>query len=62
MLNNKVPYSILGVELKGSPTFVQFVPATRHDTSPPSFPAAVMALSVIGVSLSLLCSATTKVL
>lgn len=43
-------------------TFAQFVPATRQDTSPPSLPAAVMALRVMGVNLSLLCSATTKVL
>lgn len=44
------------------PTFAQFVPATRQDTSPPNLLAAVMALRVIGVSVSLLCSATTKVL
>lgn len=59
---NKHTESILGLESKVLPTFVQFVPATRHATSPPSLLAAVMALSVIGVSLSLLCSATTKVL
>lgn len=45
-----------------SPTCAQFVPATRQVTSPPSLLAAVMALSVIGISFSLLCSATTKVL
>lgn len=44
------------------PTVAQFVPATRQDTSPPSLLAAVMALRVMGVNLSLLCSATTKVL
>lgn len=47
---------------KTLPTCAQFVPATKHATSPPSLLAAVMALSVIGVSFSLLCSATTKVL
>lgn len=43
-------------------TFAQFVPATRQATSPPSLLAALIAFSVIGVNLSLLCSATTKVL
>lgn len=43
-------------------TFAQFVPATKQDTSLPSLLAAVMAFRVIGVSVSLLCSATTRVL
>lgn len=43
-------------------TLEQLVPATRHVTSPPSLPAAVTVLSVIGVNASFECSATTKVL
>lgn len=42
-------------------TFPQLLPATKHDTSPPIFFAAVRALSVIGVSLLLSCSAITSV-
>lgn len=39
-----------------------FVPATRTVTSPPIFLAAVIVFNVRGLSVSLLCSATTKVL
>jgi hypothetical protein len=38
------------------------VPATRQDTVPPTFWAAVIALNVTGLSFPLLCSAKTKVL
>lgn len=44
------------------PTLSQLVPATRQETSPPRRFAAAMALRVMGVRVSLLCSATTKVL
>lgn len=39
-----------------------FFPATNTDTSPPMAFAAVIAFRVIGVNVSLLCSAITKVL
>ena len=39
-----------------------FVPATKTETSPPSFFAAVKAFCVIGNSPLLSCSAMTKVL
>ena len=45
-----------------SHTEAHFVPATRQEMGNPTFLAAVMAFNVTGLSLSLLCSATTKVL
>lgn len=45
-----------------SPTLSQLVPATKHETSPPRRFAAVIVFSVMGVRVSLLCSATTNVL
>ena len=43
-------------------TFAQFVPAIKQVTSPPSLVAAVMVFRVMGIRVSLLCSATTSVL
>lgn len=42
-------------------TPAQLDPATRQDTSPPSFLAAVIALRVMGLMVLLSCSATTSV-
>ena len=44
------------------PTLEHCVPATRHVTSPPILPAAVIVFSVIGISFWLSCSAITNVL
>lgn len=44
------------------PTLSQLVPATKQETSPPRRFAAVIAFSVMGVRVSLLCSAMTNVL
>lgn len=42
-------------------TGLQFVPATRHVTSPPSLEAAVMAFNETEASLPFHCSAITSV-
>ena len=42
-------------------TVPQLVPATNADISPPSFLAAVIALSVMGPTVLLSCSAITSV-
>lgn len=53
--------SPLALEIS-SATGPHFVPATKTETSPPNFFAAVNAFCVIGSNFSLLCSAMIKVL
>uniref|UniRef100_A0A0E9UWQ5 Uncharacterized protein n=1 Tax=Anguilla anguilla TaxID=7936 RepID=A0A0E9UWQ5_ANGAN len=48
--------------LSSSATFAQLVPATRQDTLPTHSAGSSNGVECIGDSLSLLCSATTKVL
>lgn len=45
-----------------TPTLSQLVPATKQETSPPRSFAAETVFSVMGVRVSLLCSAMTNVL
>lgn len=55
-------YCFTALIQKQQPTLSQLVPATKQETSPPRSFAAEIVFSVMGVRVSLLCSAMTNVL